>query len=108
MTIVEQLTAARVLLTPDGAWTTGAFARDSSGLTISPHHDRARCWCISGALKRTSGSSFAPYEGVAAAVRSVLPTGNWASEFNDAPGRTQAEVLALLDTAIARATGGQS
>lgn len=72
-----------------------AFARDKSGaMTGATNHD-AVCWCLYGAMivaLRTS-DNIATYE---VAVRRIIGTYS-IGEWNDAPERTQAEVVALAE-----------
>jgi hypothetical protein len=92
------LRAARDLLTPPGAWIQGRYANDD--LT---------CFCLLGALGMADkGRPTDPYFPVKDAIESHLPAcEGHISVWNDEPGRTQADVLALLDRAIA-AQGGRA
>ena len=92
MTPAEHLRAARKLITPDGAWTQKAAARDSAGSKVDPASPLAECWCVFGAVRRF-GQSASAWD----ALRKVIGP---PISFNDTPGRTQAEVLAAFDTAI--------
>lgn len=100
MTPREALVAARELLTPEGAWTQGAFARvGRGGNPIGPAEPRAKCFCIVGALKRVC-----PWEAslaFRALERAIGVRPGDVVNWNDTPGRTQAEVLEVLDKAIA-------
>jgi hypothetical protein len=58
----------------------------------------AVCWCLTGALTKVS-KRYSDYRPAADALHQAIkePLVSW----NDAPGRTQAEVLAKFDEAIA-------
>lgn len=97
------LRKARDLLTPDGAWMQGAYS-----------DPERRCFCLAGAINiAAAGRPDAELDGPASIARrvvwDVLADGRPKAispapiEWNDTPGRTQAEVLALLDRAIAAA-----
>jgi hypothetical protein len=90
------LTAARALV--ERGWTQGEYARHKNGRPIGPAEPNAVCWCATGAIMATGKSlaaDLAVYHLGDALGDSVL-------RWNDTPGRTQAEVLALFDRAIAR------
>ena len=102
--VVDVLTKARELLTPEGAWGQGSY-------TPAPG-----CYCILGALCQagTGDADFdrlptghgRPWDSVWGALNLVRPAARRfgsVSVWNDAPDRTQAEVLAALDAAIAAA-----
>lgn len=97
MTTVEILKKARGLV--EKGWTATVFARDADGLPIHETDRRAVCWCASGAL-HASGS---PWGSDARTVFiRAIGTGE-IPDWNDSPGRTQSEVLAAFDKAIALA-----
>ncbi len=107
---LEVLRGARVLIAQ--GWTQRSFARDSTGSTVEPSDPAACVWCLLGALgfaglpQGRAGYGSGAFVTSAIAMRDPekrLP-GSLAS-WNDAEGRTQAEVLAVLDEAIAIAAG---
>lgn len=83
-------------------WTQGAMARDAEGLECGVHEPVASCFCALGAI-------FAAAEGIvhgldaAACLRAELRDD--ITRWNDARGRTQAEVLAVFDRVIEKARG---
>jgi hypothetical protein len=86
------LRAMRELLTPEGAWTQGVEARRADGRSVGFNDPIACSWCLAGAKWRV---------GDLASNRPWLALGlDSVSAWNDAPGRTQADVLALLDAKI--------
>lgn len=110
MSAAEILRKAREYLTPEGAWTQGTFARDETKRDVSYAGDEATCFCAAGAIFRASsrtGAGVGPESDALTALRSVvvkLDGGYQGIPFwNDLPGRTQAEVLAAFDAAIAAA-----
>jgi len=102
MTNREILVEARRILTPDGACTQGAYARDEDGAALGPDAIGAVCWCLDTALGLAApvgdGCVGAYGDAWAVLAERVVDPVVW----NDAPGRTQAEVLGLLDRAIER------
>ena len=107
MELLQLLKDAREILTPNGAWTTGASARD---ILTRPDHsvsDRAVSWCMTGALYRVQQTKDLSREVFDQALI-ALGQETWRSaplyslsSWNDQEGRTQGEVLACYDRAIA-------
>lgn len=100
------LTKARALIKK--GWAQGAFARDKDGKIALIKGKQATCFCITGAVCRISSSYIMQgdcFESLKRALR--LPTLADVARWNDAPGRTQAEVLAAFDKAIALARAEQ-
>lgn len=104
-TVSEILFAAADLIEPEGAWTQRAIARDRKGL-IAIGEGTAVCWCAIGAIIKVGGA----WEAIertekllalpdAARVGDLRPL----AAFNDAPERTQEEVVAKLREAAERA-----
>lgn len=109
MTSKEELIRAKEVLIRGRArlekgWCQGASARDENGYTVGANLPVATSFCIFGALTYEDR-----YDGTLDArqlVREVLGAklGDGAiATYNDAPGRTKEEVLALVDKAIALA-----
>lgn len=94
-TVSEVLTAAADLLEPEGAWTQGTFGRPG-------------CQCVLGAIARAAGinphgSNWSDaltrgaHEYLCQAIGAEWIGGTlWADAWNDAPGRTQVEVVETL------------
>jgi len=102
--VSEVLDRAADLLTPEGAWTQGLFARDVTGYPLPAGFDAgAVCWCAVGAIEKVTGEECLEDLPVLAAqqLESVLPTA--IPPWNDAPERTQEEVVAKLREAAALA-----
>jgi hypothetical protein len=107
-TAKEILIKAREILTP-GRWVQGQWCTIKNG---------AECYCLVGALKEAAGiystdvglpiawDAFADAEQALERVPEIAahphtPHDRLVVIWNDAPGRTRAEVIAALDTAIA-------
>lgn len=117
--VAELLTRVRTRLTPDGAWTQHDFASTLDGLSIRVTSPLAVCWCIEGAVGAELGpvpsqDDVRAMEGrhglhVAALVAltetlGLRDSGLTLAGWNDAPGRTHADILGVLDLTIARLT----
>lgn len=86
-TVIEALTEARNLVA--AGWTQGRFRKPGSPVSF----------CASGALYEVVGIFDSDL--VRKALERALPEGyEYLVDFNDEPGRTQAEVVALFDLAI--------
>lgn len=102
-TTVKFLTKARAVI--ERGWCQGSFARDAQGQPIESTDPLAETFCIRGATR-----AVAPIdddERVRAHrhledVIIALTDGGYDSlaRYNDVPGRTQAEILAVFDAAI--------
>lgn len=96
MTDRDILIRARALVAR--GWTQRTNARDETGRPTDPRGPDAVCWCLSGAVHRVAPDAARhAYQLLCKALDSP-----WAVDWNDTPGRTQAEVLELFDRAIAR------
>ena len=93
MTTLTKLRAARALI--ERGWTQEYFAKDKDGLWILPNSTDAVCWCITGAF--LAADYDAELWNHAAEIAGAKSLSDW----NDAPGRTQADVLAIFDKLIA-------
>ena len=87
MTPAEIMDGAANLIEQTG-WTQGALARDVDGWPIHEDQSRAVCFCATGAISRTRINEWD------ITVLPFLPQP--LTKWNDAPGRTKAEVLAAL------------
>lgn len=102
---IELLDRTRELLAQ--GWTQGAWARNAQGATTAIWSPLATCYCFDGAMDRAMqlldpdsvplGISLVPesvwIQRQVYAATSLIP-----AVWNDRPGRTQQEVLDLLDT----------
>lgn len=104
MKTITVLKKARALIKK--GWHQGWFATDAAGEEVSYTSTAAKCFCVAGAVYRAAGDSLDPGAcGAMDALTSVAPTRykHSISQYNDAPRRTQEQVLGLFDRAIARA-----
>jgi hypothetical protein len=101
--VAELLTAARALVLK--GWTQGFYARTPAGECVSPESETAAAWCLSGALMAANDGTYddgmeAEYRAFTLLQEAVAaPIPDW----NDEPGRTQAEVVEALEKAIEKA-----
>lgn len=95
-TVAQVLSDAADLIEPEGAWTQGAYARGKSRREVV-NPKRAVCFCALGAINVAAGEKRTGVDAVhyhsffhkAAKISDVL-------DWNDAPERTQSEVVAKL------------
>jgi hypothetical protein len=80
-----------------GHWTQGTFARNALGLSTYAWHPSAVCFCAMGAIQ-ASVERYADKEGCYRALRAVV---GFIAKWNDAPERTEEEILAAFSQAIA-------
>ena len=83
------------LLSQPGAWTQGAFARVDPKSTeeVDPEGPDAKCWCVLGACHHCG----VDYNGRLKLYQRLELDGCFdLVAWNDAPNRTQAEVVAML------------
>jgi hypothetical protein len=86
-------------------WCQRAIARSASGQTVSAWSAAACEWCLAGALSaaRHSGGGGPGYIEALNLVGDIIAGMGGAKpieEWNDTPGRTQAEVIAVLVLAM--------
>lgn len=105
-TVADVLTAAADLIEPEGWWTQGATARTSTGERAVIAEPDAACWCMIGAVWEVAGW-LGPIGEAEGALLDLLGVGNVA-RWNDAPERTQAEVVAALRAAAAKAATAEN
>lgn len=113
LSIADVLDAAADLIEPEGAWTQGAFSKTKGGRyngdLVAPR--KPACWCVLGAIARVSDSDpTRPFEGIARDAMLALDcvASGDVPGWNDAPERTQSEVLATLREAAALAREAQA
>ncbi len=101
------LSRAADRLEQPGAWTQNAFARTSDDKRVFPYSSNAVCWCARGVVAKELQHSDEwetphAYDYLRRAA-GALSIATW----NDAPERTQAEVVAALRKAaeMARSEG---
>lgn len=99
LSVADILDRAADLIEPEGAWIQGDWALDAEGNAAGYHG--GVCWCADGAILQVAhsipGGPDEAWEAFTDAVGVSL------IGFNDAPGRTQAEVVAALRAAAEKA-----
>lgn len=100
----DTLVAARALIAEPEAWTQGAFAKRADGGNTAAIAPAAICWCARGAIEMASRGSFENENAAVYAFQKANDTPSFIAEWNDAPERTHAEVIAAFDRAIEAAT----
>lgn len=119
--IADILEKAAALIEPPGAWIQRHWARNASGEVLNWGFARgAVCWCADGALEQAIGEADLPTvislkSRARQFVQEVIGGDDSGAYyallvFNDAAGRTQAEVVATLRKAaeLARSDGARS
>ena len=95
--LLADLKAVRALLAEPTAWTKGAMSRDPYGFVAYPRASSATCWRALGAVEKC-----APITRDQLRQGLGFATDRSITEWNDAPERTHSDVIAVLDTTIAR------
>ena len=89
-------------------WSQGADARDADGRAVPLSSDAARAWSPLGAFALLATDGIPTVHVRRALVAFADVTGaDSLQDWNDAPGRTRAEVLSALGKAIEHVEGGQ-
>lgn len=94
--IFSDLTEARKLL--EKGWTKNAYARNANGVSVEEDNPNACSFCVRGALNRAYASLETHL--LVGRVVKARTGGLWLHLWNDAPGRTQGEVLAMIDEVL--------
>jgi hypothetical protein len=118
MNNLEQLRAMRELLADPAHWTQGMYYlrkpwyKKSNAVPefIPPEYmadtlTEATCYCLVGAAMKVTNALYPPHAATDALFAALIPkltTGKSVVFWQDEPGRTHAEVLALIDAAIER------
>ena len=98
--VIDALVRARELV--ERGWCQGWFARDADGVEVSFASQSACRFCAIGAIRRVADIPDGN-NGIGLLFRAGGLTALDLAAWNDAPERTQADVLALYDAAIALA-----
>lgn len=99
MTPREVLLKAAALV--ERGWTQDAGARSAKGNHVRSTGRAAVCWCAEGAIQKAAfgGDGYAYHFAKGALLRALPKRALSIPDWNDAPGRTQAEVVAALKAA---------
>lgn len=111
--VADVLERAADLIEPEGAWTRGIYAADECNDSIDTLHPGAKCFCAMGAVYRAAGASSLHKTGPLDVVNDIRThlthvLGTTMASFNDAPERTQPEVVAALRRAATLARAGDA
>ena len=110
----EEAILIDALATVRRGWTQKAWARDEDGFSVNENGNTACEWCLSGAIRRawaTTGGKEDTYRSAVAVVTETIRRQNEIPNpgvrcstihWNDAPGRTQEDAIALLENTIRR------
>lgn len=101
-TVSEILFAAAELIEPEGAWTQGTVARNALGEDVEGDAPDAVCFCLIGAIGKATDHHYDAAKPVYELLETLVGDG-WIDLWNDAPERTQAEVVAKLREAAEKA-----
>ena len=82
-------------------WCSGADARDGAGAAVAALDPAATCWSLPGALAVVAGMPGVDLDSLAVALTGLASviSEDSLSEWNDRPGRTQAQTLEALSAA---------
>lgn len=105
----EVLSRAADLIEPEGAWCQGGASNAPNREALAAD---ATAWCGWGAIARAMNSEathrvFTYLDRATGGPSAIASPSKWGQSFNDAPDRTQAEVVAALRKAsdLARSEG---
>jgi hypothetical protein len=104
--VLDVLALARAFV--EAGWTQRFSARDRHGLNLMPTDNEAVRFCVAGALGRATYELEPPEAPYLSLLSHVCweKHGELLHVFNDSPGVTHDEVLALFDAAAARVGKG--
>lgn len=94
--VADNLRRARALI--ESGWTQKEYARGKSGRGVNELGNAPVCFCALGAIRRVTRREWDNTEEAKALRAAIL--GRDIIDWNDAPRRTQADVLAAFDKAI--------
>jgi len=101
MSAVQILQAALALISAPAKWTKEHVARDAHGNPVKPTDERAKCFCMVGAIQRVSAEASADAYGQAITIVRKACGSESIFEFNDWHGHKA--VLTCLRRSIAAA-----
>lgn len=101
MKLVDVFKGTKELLSKPKGWTQLHAATDSYGSSVCVFSSEASCFCLSGGLEKVVNPPQNGFELLVQAQRIIEGiTDHLIIWWNDKPGRTQQEVIELLDKAI--------
>ncbi len=104
MNTLEVLKLARDLISTPDKWIKDEFALDSDGDVVDEISENAVCFCSYGAFNRVLLMYNVHTYDAKNVLTDIIKTQGYNSivQWNDAPERTHADVLATFDMAIAK------
>lgn len=99
MTALEVLTEARALIARPDRWVQGGSAMNLRGAFCSALSPAAVCWSADGVVLRAAKGDIDDTYVARRCLKQAVDTDSLI-DWNDAEGRTHAEVLAAFDAAI--------
>ena len=102
--LLKNLRAVRAQIATQDRWTKGTFSRDQRGNYTKPISRTATCWCLLGAIEAVEPVSAKNTWEITGALHNQLENlgdGFCLAIFNDDPATTHADIIALIDRAIA-------
>ena len=104
MTPLYILEGVKALLASPMNWTQRSMSREESGMSVHPTNATATCWCLSGAIVHLTGGIDENWRDACWALSNAIAPGYAYGvsipAWNDVPGRTYDEVMAVVDRAI--------
>jgi hypothetical protein len=96
-----QILEESLVLVTDG-WTQGEWAKDANGKGLVYDNPKATCFCAEGAILRSGASedSSIPQEDAQERLKEAIVSTESIADWNDAPERTQEEVIVAFSRAI--------
>jgi hypothetical protein len=104
LSVADVLERAAEKIGAPGAWYQGDFAQRDDGKCAYGDDPRARCWCALGAIQAAAHHAAFRSSAQARLERLVGNIPDW----NDAPERTQPEVVTALRRAATLARAGDA
>ena len=103
--VIQAFDALAERLARPEAWIQGTYARNVLGFASGISDSDATCWCLTGALRLTPCPEYRVVQShLLLAIQPFVTLVSW----NDRPGRSHPEVLALIAAAkAAYLAGGQ-
>lgn len=96
-TLAQLQRARRLLARPEG-WTQGSYARDGHGDAVDSQCSQATSFCASGAIYATQDNLTGSIQARTVIYRIIADD---IEAWNDADGRSQADIIEAFDQAIA-------
>ncbi len=100
LTDLEILDRCILLYSRPGRWTQKTLARDAKGKTVPVFSEEARAFDLEGAIRRSAGkddrTAYARFADKSGPMKSHISPHRNLFDWNDAQGRTQKDVVLML------------